>query len=59
LSNARGVKMRKGRIIIDFESDDKGECSWNISREGKDKLNDENLKSLLETVLRDLMSNEF
>jgi hypothetical protein len=37
----------------------KGECSWNISREGKDKLNDENLISLLETVLRDLMSNEF
>ena len=42
--------MRKGRIIIDFESDESGECSWNITREGPEKLDDENLKSLLEQL---------
>jgi len=51
--------MKKGRIIIDFESDEKGECSWDITREGQDKLDDENLKSLLEHVLGDLISKEF
>ena len=51
--------MRKGRIIIDFESNDIGDCSWNITREGQDKLDNENLKSLLETVLGELISEEF
>ena len=49
----------KGRIIIDFESDEKGTCSWNITREGQDKLDDDNLKTLLEHVLGDLISDEF
>ena len=51
--------MKKGRIIIDFESDERGECSWNITREGQDKLDDENLKTLLEHVLGELISDEF
>lgn len=51
--------MKKGRIIIDFESDESGNCDWNIIREGQDKLDDENLKSLLEHVLSDLMAEEF
>ena len=51
--------MKKGRIIIDFESDYEGECIWNITREGQDKLDDENLKSLLEHVLGDLITKEF
>ena len=50
--------MRKGRIIIDFESNDTGDCNWDITREGEDKLDDENLKSLLEYVLGDLISKE-
>ena len=48
-----------GKIIIDFESDKNGECSWSITREGPDKLDNENLKSLLEAVLGELISSEF
>jgi hypothetical protein len=51
--------LRKGRIIIDFESNDLGDCKWNITREGQDILDDENLKSLLENVLGDLISEEY
>jgi hypothetical protein len=51
--------MMRGRIIIDFESNGKGKCKWKISREGKDKLDDENLKTLLEHILGDLISREF
>jgi len=51
--------MKKGRVIIDFESEENGDCNWNIIREGQDKLDDENLKVLLEHVLGDLISDEF
>ena len=51
--------MKKGRIIIDFESDENGKCNYNITREGRDKLDDENLRSLLEHVLGELMAEEF
>ena len=51
--------MKKGRIIIDFESDDSGQCNYNIKREGEDRLDNENLKSLLEHVLSELMADEF
>jgi len=51
--------LKKGRIIIDFESDENGKCNYNITREGRDKLDDENLRSLLEHVLGELMAEEF
>ena len=51
--------MMKGKIIIDFESDESGECSWDITREGPDKLDNDNLKSLLEIILGELMTSEF
>jgi hypothetical protein len=51
--------MRKGRVIIDFESNEEGNCSWDITCEGQDKLDTENLKTLLETVLTELMTDEF
>jgi hypothetical protein len=51
--------MKKGRLIIDFESDEKGECSWNIQQEGKTKLDGKNLATLFETILRELLSDEF
>ena len=51
--------MKEGRIIIDFESHDSGQCNYDITREGKDKLDDENLKSLLEHVLGELIVDEF
>jgi hypothetical protein len=46
-------------VIIDFQSDDDGNCSWNITSEGQDKLDEEDIKSLLETVLGELISKEF
>jgi len=51
--------LKKGRIIIDFESDELGKCNYNIIREGRDKLDDENLKTLLEHVLGELLADEF
>ena len=51
--------MIKGRIIIDFESEEMGECSFNIQQEGKDTLDNENLISLFEHIIRDLMSDEY
>jgi len=51
--------MIKGRIIIDFESDEEGECSWNIQQEGKDKLDDEDMISLFEHIIRELMPINF
>ena len=50
--------MLKGRVIIDFEADEEGECSWNIRQEGKDTLNDENLISLFEHIIRELIPVE-
>ena len=47
--------MLKGRVIIDFESDEKGECNFNIQQEGKDTLDDDNLVSLFEHIIRELM----
>ena len=50
--------MRKGRVIIDFESNEAGDCKWNVTCEGQDKLDSEDLKSLFETVLSELMNEE-
>lgn len=38
--------MRKGRVTIDFESDDAGKCSWNIQQECEEQLDNDNLVSL-------------
>lgn len=51
----RNIRMLKGRVIIDFESDEKGECNFNIQQEGKDTLDDDNLVSLFEHIIRELM----
>lgn len=51
--------MRKGKVIIDFESDDEGKCSFNINQDGTDTLDNENLISLFEHILRELMPDEF
>lgn len=51
--------MIKGRVIIDFESDQEGECSWKIQQEGKNKLNDEEIISLLEHIIRETMPINF
>ena len=50
--------MKKGKIVIDYESKEPGECKFNINQtEGK--LDDDNLKSLFENILRELMADEF
>jgi len=51
----RNIRMLKGRVIIDFESDEEGECNFNIQQEGKDTLDDDNLVSLFEHIIRELM----
>ena len=51
--------MRKGRVIIDFESDEIGRCSFNINQECDDELQKEDLISLLEHILRELMPDDF
>lgn len=50
--------MKKGRVIIDFESDEKGECNFTIQQDGQDKLDNENLISIFEHVIRELMPLE-
>jgi len=52
-------RMLKGRIIIDFEADEEGECNYSIKQEGEDKLDNENLVSLFEHIIRELMPNEY
>ena len=50
--------MMKGRVIIDFESDEKEKCEYKIQQTGKDTLNNENLIFLLEHIISELMENE-
>ena len=50
--------MLKGRVVIDFEADEKGECNFNIEQQGKDTLDNENLISLFEYVIRELMPSQ-
>ena len=50
--------MKKGTVIIDYESDEKGECNWDIQQEGKDTLDNDNLISLFEHIIRELMPDE-
>lgn len=47
--------MLKGRVIIDFESDEAGECNFNIQQEGKDTLDNDNLATLFEHIIRELV----
>ena len=51
--------MLKGRVIIDFESNEEGECDFNLQQEGRDKLDDDNLISLFEHIIRELIPVEF
>ena len=51
--------MRKGRVIIDFESDDEGNCNWNIQQESDEELDNDNLVSLFEYILGDLLADQF
>jgi len=50
--------MMKGRVVIDFEADEEGECNFNIEQQGKDTLDNENLIPQFEYVIRELMQNK-
>lgn len=50
--------MIKGKVIIDFEADEEWECDYSIKQEGKDRLDNENLISLFEHIIRGLMTDE-
>jgi hypothetical protein len=50
--------MLKGRVLIDFEADEEGECNLKIEQEGKDTLDNENLISLFEYAIRELMPSQ-
>jgi hypothetical protein len=50
--------MRKGKVIIDFQEDN-GECTWDVSQECENELENEDLVTLLEHVIRDLLPEDF
>jgi hypothetical protein len=54
-----GDRMRKGKLIIEYESDELGKCSFNINQQGKDKLDDNDLIALLEHIIREKMPENF
>jgi len=51
--------MRKGRVVIDYESNDSGDCKFNIHQDGVDQLDNENLITLFEHILRDIIQEQF
>jgi len=53
------MKMLQGKVIINFEYDEKKEkCSWDLKQEGKDKLDKDNLVLLFQHLIGELMSEE-
>jgi hypothetical protein len=51
--------MRKGKVIIDYQSDELGRCTFNINQEGEEKLDDGDLISLFEHIIREKMPDDF
>jgi len=51
--------MRKGRIVIDYESNESGDCKFNIHQDGVDNLDNDNLISLFEHIIGDLIQDQF
>ncbi len=51
--------MRKGRLVIEFESNDLGDCKFKIHQEKGDHLDNDNLISLFEHILGDLIQDQF
>jgi len=52
------VKMLQGKVIINFEYDEKKEkCSWDLKQEGKDTLDKDHLVLLFQHLVGELMSD--
>jgi hypothetical protein len=51
--------MKKGKIIIDYESNESGDCKFNILQDGVDHLDNDNLISLFEHIIGDLIQDQF
>ena len=52
-------KMRKGRVVIDYESNESGDCKFNIHQDGVYHLDNDNLISLFEHIIGDLIQDQF
>jgi hypothetical protein len=52
-------KMRKGRIMIDYDSNESGDCKFKIHQDGVDHLDNDNLISLFEHIIGDLIQDQF
>jgi hypothetical protein len=50
-------KMLQGKVIINFEYDEKKEkCSWDLKQEGKDTLDKDDLNLLFQHIIGEFMS---
>jgi|APFre7841882590_1041340.scaffolds.fasta_scaffold463780_1 hypothetical protein len=50
-------KMLQGKVIINFEYDEKKEkCSWDLKQEGKDTLDKDDLILLFQHIIGEFMS---
>jgi len=45
----------KGKVVINYEHTDDGDCKWDIFQEGENELNNDDLIFLLESVVRDVI----
>jgi len=50
----------KGRVIINFDRDEENEkCSYNLKQDGDDILGKEDIISLLQHIVSELMSENY
>jgi hypothetical protein len=53
------VNMLRGKVVIDFEYDEKNEkCRWDLRQEGKDTLKRDDLLLLFQHLVGELMEEE-
>ena len=50
--------MITAKIIIDFQYDEENKCRWNLTQQGKDKLNNEDVIYLLQHIIGELVYTE-
>ena len=46
-------------MVIEFESNDTGDCKFDIHQDGDEHLDNENLISLFEHILADIIQDQF
>jgi len=53
-----GRKKMKGKVVINFEHTIDGDCIWNFDQSGDEKLSNDDLVYLLETIVRDIIEEQ-